>query len=266
MFLFDKFGRKITYLRISITDRCNLHCSYCKTFPYAYIPKKQILKFEEIEEVVKISSRLGINKIRLTGGEPLLRTDIVKLIRMIKSTRGINDLGLTTNGILLASMAHELYKAGLIRINVSLDTLDPREFRLLTGKTNLHTILKGILLCKKLGFNPIKINSVLWNNDEKKKQSLIDFCERNGLELRFIRMMDLEKGIFSVVEGSEVGNCNVCNRIRLISDGHVKPCLFSDIGFSIREFGVEKAIQLAVENKPEKGMFSKTHKFYNIGG
>lgn len=264
--MYDRFGRQITYLRISVTDRCNLSCSYCKTTHVQYLPQSLILSFEEIQDVVRIGAQLGITKIRLTGGEPLLRKDITQLIRMIKNVPAIEDLGLTTNGIFLASMAQQLYDAGLRRLNISLDTLDREEFRRLTGSASLDDVLTGIQVARKVGFHPIKINAVLWSDDETKKQMLRRFCNENNLELRFIRMMDLEKGIFSIVEGGQGGNCAQCNRLRLTADGYLKPCLFSDIGFSIREWGIEKAFRLAIQYKPEKGTFCLTHKFYNIGG
>lgn len=264
--MYDRFGRQITYLRISVTDRCNLSCSYCKTTHVQYLPQSLILSFEEIQDVVRIGAQLGITKIRLTGGEPLLRKDITQLIRMVKNVPAIEDLGLTTNGIFLTSMAQQLYDAGLRRLNISLDTLDREEFRRLTGSASLDDVLTGIQVARKVGFHPIKINAVLWSDDETKKQMLRRFCNENNLELRFIRMMDLEKGIFSIVEGGQGGNCAQCNRLRLTADGYLKPCLFSDIGFSIREWGIEKAFRLAIQYKPEKGTFCLTHKFYNIGG
>lgn len=264
--MYDRFGRQITYLRISVTDRCNLSCSYCKTTHVQYLPQSLILSFEEIQDVVRIGAQFGITKIRLTGGEPLLRKDITQLIRMVKNVPAIEDLGLTTNGIFLTSMAQQLYDAGLRRLNISLDTLDREEFRRLTGSASLDDVLTGIQVARKVGFHPIKINAVLWSDDETKKQMLRRFCNENNLELRFIRMMDLEKGIFSIVEGGQGGNCAQCNRLRLTADGYLKPCLFSDIGFSIREWGIEKAFRLAIQYKPEKGTFCLTHKFYNIGG
>jgi len=226
-----------------------------------------ILKFEEIVEVVKYCISLEINKIRITGGEPLVRKDIVSLVSMIASVQGVKDLSMTTNGLLLEKYAMPLANAGLNRINVSLDTIDPVKFREITRNDGLDRIFRGIEAAKAASLYPIKINCVLLKNQNhsyvKKVQ---EYAQKNGFEIRFIHQMDLRNGEFSVVEGGDGGNCSVCNRIRLTANGMIKPCLFSDLGYSIRKLGIEKAIQLAIGNKPESGTYNKSERFNEIGG
>ncbi len=187
----DAYNRSISYLRISVTDRCNLRCIYC--MPEEGIPLKphhELLTFEEITRIVKIAASLGITKIRLTGGEPLTRKGIVDLVRMIASVPGIEDLAMTTNGVLLPTFAYKLKEAGLKRVNVSLDTLKPERFRRITRVGNLEDVLKGIEEARKAGLTPIKINMVVlegFNRDE-----VIDFARLTISEewhVRFIEVM-----------------------------------------------------------------------------
>lgn len=266
--MLDRFNRHITYLRISVTDRCNLRCMYCMPEKgVALKDHKEILSFEEITDVVKTGVKLGINKIRLTGGEPLVRKDLPQLIRMIKAIDGVEEIGLTTNGTLLTKFAEELWEAGLRRINISLDTINKERYREITRIDKLSEVLTGIEIAKKMGFDPIKINFVRIpgvNGDDEKEVK--QFCIRNGLKIRFIRQMDLATGEFYPVEGGIGGTCKICNRLRLTADGKIIPCLFSDVGYSIREYGIEEAFEKALHRKPEKGEVSKNHNFYNIGG
>lgn len=193
--LIDSYGRKIEYLRISVTDRCNFRCIYCQSKkPWKWLPQEEILSFEEIEELVKISSELGVKRIRLTGGEPLLRKNIEILIQKLVQIPGIEDLSLTTNGYFLEERALSLKKAGLKRINISLDTLQREKFKELTGKDELSKILKGINKALEVGFNPVKINVVVirgFNHEE-----IIDLAKlslEKPLEVRFIEFMSLGK-------------------------------------------------------------------------
>src|SRR5215831_8281763 len=158
--LTDSFGRLHDNLRISVTDRCNLRCTYCMPEEVVFMDKAELLTFEEIVRFVRVAAPLGIAKIRLTGGEPLMRRDLPRLVRMLREVSGIRDIGLTTNGILLADQAQALYDAGLRRINVSLDTLDPDRFRQLARRDGLDRVLEGIHSAKRAGFHPIKINAV----------------------------------------------------------------------------------------------------------
>src|SRR6516165_7676127 len=144
MALIDTFGRIHNNLRISVTDRCNLRCTYCMPEEVTFLDRAELLTFEEITQFVRVAAPLGIDKIRLTGGEPLMRRDISLLVKMLAAIEGIRDIGLTTNGILLADHAQELYDAGLRRINISMDTLDPAQFRELTRRDGLEKVIEGI--------------------------------------------------------------------------------------------------------------------------
>ena len=266
--MLDRFNRKVNYLRISVTDRCNLRCLYCVTSDnIKQLPKQDILSFEEICEVVKISVSLGIDKIRLTGGEPLVRHDIVKLTGMISNIAKVKDLSLTTNGILLEQFAQPLADAGLHRVNVSLDTVNPEKFRHLTRGGDIRKVFAGIEAAKNYGLTPIKINCVVNDNsDEPDALEVKEYCRQNGLQVRFIKQMSLQEGDFSIVEGGEGGNCEKCNRIRLTCDGKIKPCLFSDIEFDVKKIGIKEAFEKAVEAKPECGTQNHVNMFNNIGG
>jgi cyclic pyranopterin phosphate synthase len=266
--MFDRFNRQIDYLRISVTDRCNLRCNYC--MPADGIPllkHEDILSYETILDVVRTAVTMGIRKVRITGGEPLVRKGIVQLVRMIAEVKEVTDLGLTTNGILLGGFAEDLAGAGLHRINISLDTVDPEKFREITRGGDLNRVFTGIDAAKKAGFHPIKINCVVRNSSlEKDALEVKSFCSRNGLEVRFIHEMDLESGCFTVVEGGKGGDCTSCNRLRLTANGMIRPCLFNDLEFSIRELGIREALTRAIRYKPEKGTTNAVSRFHNIGG
>ena len=265
--MFDRFNREIKYLRISVTDRCNLRCTYC--MPEEGVPllsHNDILSFEEIEEFVKYGITRGINKVRLTGGEPLVRKGIVSLVRRLSSLNGLKDLSLTTNGILLSQFANELREAGLNRVNISLDTIDPESYCRITRTGKIGDVLTGIRAAQITGLTPVKVNCVLSGQPEEEISRLKEFCKEHNLSLRFIHQMDLETGKFSKVNGGDGGNCAVCNRIRLLPNGDVKPCLFSDMAFNIRELGIVEAFNLAVGKKPEAGTYNKSGTFSRIGG
>jgi len=266
--MLDRFKRRINYLRISVTDRCNLRCRYCmpETDP-CMLSHEDILRFEEIQQVVAVAAGLGISKVRLTGGEPLVRKDITGLVAMIASVPGVEDLSMTTNAVLLDRFALPLKEAGLQRINVSLDTLDAEKFREITRGGELHKVLQGIEAAREAGLHPIKVNCVVKKGAERKDaEAVAAYCQQQGLEVRYIQEMDLEKGDFAVVEGGSGGDCSSCNRLRLTSDGKVKPCLFSDLGYDIRELGIQRALEMALGNKPEKGSVNQQNLFHNIGG
>jgi len=266
--MYDKFNRKISYLRVSVTDRCNLRCTYCMPCEGVQLLRHDdILSLEEITDVINAGVKMGIEHVRLTGGEPLVRKGIVNLVQMISGIDGINDLSLTTNGQLLEKFAFELADAGLKRVNVSLDAMDPDEYRLMTRGGEIEPVLRGIDAARKAGLLPIKINCVISDSaQERNAAEVAAYCEEQGLQIRYIHQMNLEKGEFSVVEGGDGGNCASCNRLRLTANGMIKPCLFNDKEFSVREFGAEEAIRLALGNKPACGTNNMTGKFYNIGG
>jgi cyclic pyranopterin phosphate synthase len=190
--LIDSFGRTHNNLRISVTDRCNLRCTYCMPEEVVFMDRSELLTFEEIAAFVKIAAPLGIDKVRLTGGEPLMRRGLPRLVDMLYRIEGIVDLGLTTNGILLAGQAQALYDAGLRRINVSLDTLDPERFRQLARRDGLEQVLDGIAAARHAGFDPIKINAVsIRGITEFEVVPLARFAREHGLELRFIEYMPI---------------------------------------------------------------------------
>lgn len=266
--LVDTFGRRVSYLRMSVTDRCNLHCAYCAPL-LSTLSRGELLSFEEILRIVRIASDLGITKFRLTGGEPLIRKEVTSLIASITSIPGVNDISLTTNGILLKRYAHELKSAGLKRINVSLDTLKEDKFKKLCGTEGVKEILAGLDEAQNAGISPIKVNTVLiknFNDDE-----VIDFvnlAREKGWNQRFIELMPFgelsssqfisteevknklagyysikelpsDNGVaqrFSLDEETEIGIisplsnafCNDCNRLRLTADGKLRGCLMKD--------------------------------------
>jgi cyclic pyranopterin phosphate synthase len=231
------------------------------------ISHEEILRFDEIIEIVKEAVIMGVDKIRITGGEPLVRRGIVDLVGMIAKIDGIRDFGMTTNGILLEKFAQQLADAGLHRINISLDTIDPVKYTEITRIGDVALVIKGIEAAKKAGLNPIKINCVIKENEfEKDARQVADFCLHNELQIRYIREMDLEKGTFWKVKGGDGGNCSSCNRLRLTSNGKIKPCLFSNLEYDVRKLGVKKSLEYAVQNKPLSGTINKISKFSNIGG
>src|SRR3954454_10981285 len=188
--LVDSFGRVHNNLRISVTDRCNIRCVYCMPETVQFLPRRGLLSFEEIARFVGVAASQGVDKIRLTGGEPLVRRDLPELVAKIAAVPGIVDVGLTTNGILLAPMAKALWDAGLRRINVSLDTMDPDRFLALTRRTGFEQVIEGIHAAKAAGFDPVKINAVAIKGvTEDDVVPLARFSRQHGLELRFIEYM-----------------------------------------------------------------------------
>jgi cyclic pyranopterin phosphate synthase len=192
--------KKIEYLRISVTDRCNFQCKYCTSDKdYRFIPHSEILRYEEICELVRVFKTIGIKAVRITGGEPLVRKGIENLIYQLKEI-GIEDVSLTTNGYFLAEKSETLKEAGLNRVNVSLDSLKPEKFSYITGKDkeSFHKVLEGIERAIKVGLNPVKINVVLikdFNDDEI--GDFISFSENYGVEVRFIELMPVGNSPFS---------------------------------------------------------------------
>ena len=191
--LVDRWGRRISYLRVSVTDRCNLRCVYC--LPAAgirWLPREEILRFEEIAEVVRAGIGLGLTRVRLTGGEPLVRDGIVELVRLLASMPGLDDLALTTNGVLLARDAHALARAGLRRANISLDTLEPERFHAITRFGALADVRAGIDAALDAGLSPVKLNMVVMrgvNDDELLEMGRLTF--ERPLHVRFIELMPL---------------------------------------------------------------------------
>ncbi|MEP7354075.1 MAG: GTP 3',8-cyclase MoaA [Acidobacteriota bacterium] len=192
--LIDTFGRKHDNLRISVTDRCNIRCFYCMPEEGVKFERREnVLSFEEIERFARIAVTLGIRKLRITGGEPLVRKDLHKLIAKLTAIPGIEDIAMTTNGVLLADQAQAMYDAGLRRLNVHLDTLDRERFKLITRRDDLPKVMEGIDVAQKLGFGPIKINAVAVKNlVEPDIVELARFGRERNIEIRYIEFMPLD--------------------------------------------------------------------------
>ncbi|MFO7980682.1 MAG: radical SAM protein [Candidatus Aminicenantes bacterium] len=268
--MLDLFKREITYLRISVTDRCNLRCQYCMPAHGVKLkPQEEILTFEQITEICRVASKMGIWKVRLTGGEPLVRKNITHLVHMISEINGIKELCLSTNGVLLAPLAEKLKKAGLSRVNVSLDTLDAQKYKQLTRGGDIQKVFSGIEAVKKAGFSNTKINMVLipgFNTDEI--GPMFDFCRTNGLILQRINHYSLDSSLKKeyYYEAERPPDCKKCNRIRLTADGMLKPCLFSEQEIPVDFNDIESSISLAVQSKPAWGQNGTKRGNWEIGG
>ncbi|MBE0664290.1 MAG: radical SAM protein [Chrysiogenales bacterium] len=268
--MFDTYNREISYLRVSVTDRCNLRCLYC--MPEAGIEMKNhadILSYEKIVSIVAAAVKMGIHKIRLTGGEPLLRRNIAFLVRELKAVRGISEISMTSNGTLLDLLADELKEAGLDRLNISLDTLDADKYRQLTRNGDIEKVLAGVAACRRAGFQATKINMVLirgWNEDEV--GAMKNFCAKNGLLLQRIHHYSLHdhKTARRELAAERPLSCKVCNRLRLTADGKLKPCLFSDREFTVDFSDIPASLEKAVYAKPRHGVACRNRENWQIGG
>jgi len=264
----DSFGREITYLRISVTDRCNLRCRYCMPAEgVKMLRHEDMLSYEEIADLVSDAVAMGFHKFRLTGGEPLVRLGLVDLVSMISRINGVKDLAMTTNGTLLADHAEALKAAGLMRVNVSLDATDPQSYAEITRGGNVADVVTGIDAAIAAGLTPVKINCVIPKSpDERNARDVAGFGEHRGCQVRFIHEMNLPEGKFSVVQGGRGGDCPNCDRLRLTSDGFIRPCLFSNLKYGVRELGPRQAIRLAIAVKPEAGRTCDDRTMNGIGG
>jgi GTP 3',8-cyclase len=221
-------------LRISVTDRCNFRCTYCMPFDeYKWIERQEVLSFEEIERVVRLFLSFGIQKVRLTGGEPLVRKDLHRLIARLNAVPGLPDISLTTNGALLTEQAQALFAAGLRRINISIDTLKSDRFSALTKRGKLEDVLSGLFAAMKVGMSPIKLNAVIirgTNDDEI--LDLAAFARANGFEMRFIEYMD-------------VGNANAWSLEKTVTKKEILETI--NARFPVREVGREHGSAPAVD-------------------
>lgn len=192
--LIDTFGRLHNNLRISVTDRCNIRCFYCMPAEdVQFMEKSELLSFEEIERIVRVAVPLGIDKLRLTGGEPLVRRELPRLVEKLAAIPGIKDIGLTTNGILLAEHAQNLHDAGLRRINISLDALTPEKFKKFTRRDGFERVIEGIQAAQRAGFQPVKINAVSVRGlTEEEIVPFGHFARETGVDVRFIEYMPLD--------------------------------------------------------------------------
>lgn len=190
--LVDKFGREITYLRMSVTDRCDFRCVYCMSENMTFLPREQVLSLEEIHTIAKAFTELGISKIRFTGGEPLVRRDVIKLFKGVGALPGLKDFCLTTNGSQLPRYAQQLKDAGLTRINISLDSLQEERFKALTRIGDLHQVIAGIDAACRVGFKGIKLNAVvLQGRNDDEVVDLVKFAREKQIDLSFIEEMPL---------------------------------------------------------------------------
>ena len=271
----DSFGREISYLRISVTQRCNLNCVYCGKTDCA--KKETELSPENYYKIAKAFAKSGIKKIRITGGEPLVRSDICEIVKLIRSIPEIKTLSLTTNGVYLKQYAKDLKDSGLDSVNISLDSTDTSTYRHLTGADVLKKVLDGIDEAEKVGLSPIKINAVLMKGvNDNGTERLINLANKRKIDVRFIELMpfsDEGENPSLIVTGDEILKqfpflkpieseegtadyysadgfkgrvglinpvthkfCDKCNRVRLLSDGKVKPCLGYDTAYDIMPF------------------------------
>jgi cyclic pyranopterin phosphate synthase len=303
----DRYGRAVTYLRVSVTDDCNLRCFYCLPRGASCGSRSKRLSLAEIAHVVQIGTELGITKIRVTGGEPLVRPGLVEFIRTLSELPGLTDLALSTNGTLLNRHATALKGAGLMRINVSLDSLRPQTFRAISGRNDLDRVVAGIRAAREAGLQPIKLNVVVIRgmNDEE-LPAMLEFGASVGAQVRFIEYMPLGVGqrwessyvsraeILRRIEshlldraprhqpgdtasyyplrgGGEAGVispvscrfCDLCNRLRLTSDGRLRPCLTSegevDLHAALRphlsDDAIVESFRAATAGRPEHGTY-----------
>jgi cyclic pyranopterin phosphate synthase len=265
--MFDAFERDINYLRISVTDKCNLRCVYC--MPAEGVPPRrhdELLSFEQIAAVVRAGVDLGLTKVRLTGGEPLVKRDIVSLVKMIKNVPGIRHLGMTTNGVLLQELAADLKQAGLDSLNVSLDTLNPARYQALTRGGELGRVLVGIEAAGTQGFQ-VKINMVVLNDTAQEEiADMQEFCSRRNLTLQLINHYALTEDKLDGYQFERPPDCRHCNRIRLLADGHLKPCLHSDDEIPLDFNRLEESLRRAILGKPERGTACRQRNMVEIGG
>lgn len=292
----DRFGRNITYLRISVTDLCNLRCKYC--MPESGVESlchSDILSIEEIVEIVKVASKNGIKKIRLTGGEPLVRRGFINLCKQISEINEIEDIAITTNGVYLKDMADELFENKVRRINFSLDTLIKEKYNDITRRNDFDKTMESLFYAIKKGFK-VKINVVLiggFNDDEI--QDFVNLANKYDLEVRFIELMQIgetanwskdkfvsnkivlekvpelefdgvsgvakiykirgQKGRIGLISPISCSFCEDCNRIRLTSDGKLKPCLHSKDEINLKGLSgeeLEEVFKRGIFEKPEK--------------
>ena len=215
--LIDSYGREIVYLRISLTDRCNFRCIYCSPSDkdFCFIKHQDILRFEEILKIAEVAVKMGMTKIRLTGGEPLVRKGIVDFIKKLKQIEGLEDISMTTNGYFLSDMATSLKRAGLDRVNISLDSMEREKFKKITGFDGLENVLQGIHAAQETGLTPVKINVVLLkgiNDDEV--EDFIQLTVNQPLYIRFIELMPTNHELSQINQGHFVSANNIKEKMR----------------------------------------------------
>ena len=270
--LCDRYGRNITYLRVSLTELCNFHCIYC--CPDCEMTSDEAhsaMLLPDILRIMETAGKLGFEKVRLTGGEPLMRKDIVELVKKIRQSNYFRIIAMTTNGSLLTgSLAADLCRAGLTHLTISLNTLDRDEFRRITGVDALDKVIDGIAAASMLPFKKIKINMVVFEDTSNDKIELMrNFCNMRGITLQTIKefsLSDRNVSAKTIIATDRPSHCNGCNRIRLTSNGFLRPCLFDDAKVKVDLNGIEDSIRKAVFMKPENGGRCERKTLKTIGG
>ena len=270
--LIDPYGRRIRYLRISVTDRCNYRCVYCMPEEGVFLKSHDdILSYEAIVRIAEGAAELGFDRVRLTGGEPLVRRRIEELVSMLAAIDGLNEIAMTTNASLLTREKAQLLKnAGLSRINISLDTLDPERFRSITRGGNISDVLAGIDAALEADLCPVKINTIVFEETTPDDiEEMRSFCNERGLVLQTIKQFSLyerEEDPVSDISCNRPQPCGLCDKIRLTADGYLKPCLFSDKEIRVDLENIELSLRKAVVAKPERGTCCSNRLMYQIGG
>ena len=253
-----------------MTDRCNHRCIYCVPEAAAILKSRsEILSYEQIESLVKVAAELGIAKVRLTGGEPLVRKDIEQLVAKLAVVDGIDEVCMTTNGSLLADMATKLKRSGLTRVNISIDSLNANRYRWITRGGDLCQALAGVDAAIDSELTPIKINMVILDDTtEKDIETMKAFCKQRGLQLQKIMQFSLydRADLSRRFQTERPPKCSCCNRLRLTADGFLKPCLFSNDEVRVDFDDIGGSILEAVMKKPETGSSCRNRLMSQIGG
>ncbi|MGO8696077.1 MAG: GTP 3',8-cyclase MoaA [Rectinemataceae bacterium] len=263
----DSYGREINYLRVSVTDRCNLRCLYCMPASGVRLLRHEdILSYERMAEVVRAAAALGFEKVRLTGGEPLARKGLVELVSLIAQIPGIRTLGMTTNGTMLAPLAAELRRRGLDSVNVSLDTLDPERYRRITRGGNLQDAIDGVRAAVSAGF-PVKINVVMLEDTTGEEFGEIEtFAAGLGARVQTIARYSLAEEKRDGGEYDRPPPCAECNRLRLLANGILRPCLHGSGGVPVDFSDIGGSIEKALLAKPARGLLCRDLEVGQIGG
>jgi cyclic pyranopterin phosphate synthase len=263
----DLFGREISYLRVSVTDRCNLRCVYCMPASGVELLRHEdILSYESIAEVVRAAASLGFNKVRLTGGEPLARKNLVELVSLIAAIPGIRTLAMTTNGTMLAPVAEDLRRRGLDSVNISLDTLDGERYRRITRGGKLQDALDGVRAAVAAGF-PVKLNVVmLEDTTDEEFREIENFAAGLGARVQTIARYSLAEEKMDGGEYDRPPPCSLCNRIRLLANGTLRPCLHGSIGIPVDFSDIRGSLEKAILAKPERGLVCEDLEVGQIGG
>ncbi len=263
----DSFDREIDYLRISVTDKCNLRCTYC--MPPQGVRRRsheEFLSFETVAEVCRVATTLGIRKVRLTGGEPLVRRGILELVRLIRARAPLEELAMTTNGVLLAAQAAPLREAGLSRVNVSLDTLEAERYRRITRGGCIQAPLAGIEAALAVGL-PVKLNMVVLEDTAAEEiEAMRQFCLRRGVRLQLINHFLLTERKDKPYRFDRPRPCAECNRIRLLADGALKPCLHSNSEIRLDPQDIAGSLRRTILAKPARGAACTNRPMVEIGG